>query len=371
MKIKLFNTKLLCGVVISALTFSSCERNKEEDPNPVTPIEEPTPVEYTNGVFVTCEGPFMTGTGTVSYYSRSNGTVYNDLFNSANSLPLGNLVQSMTVSNNKGYVVVNNADKIEVVNSTNFKSLATISGLSLPRYMLAVNANKAYVSQWGSSGVGKGIRVVDLTNNTAGSLIPAGNGPEKMLQNGNLVYVVNSGGLDFDSTVTIINSNSDAVVANIVVGDNPNSIVLDKNGKIWVLCGGVIDYITPANGIPGKLVRIDPTSNTIEASFTFVSHSEHPLNLCTNTTKDKLYFLGNLYSLGSLYSMDITAGALPTTPLINRNFYSLGIDPVTNQIFAGYAPTFSSNGWVLRYSPAAALLDSFQVGIIPSGFCFQ
>ena len=261
--------------------------------------------------------------------------------------------------------------KIEVVNSTNFKSLATISGLSLPRYMLAVNANKAYVSQWGSSGVGKGIRVVDLTNNTAGSLIPAGNGPEKMLQNGNLVYVVNSGGLDFDSTVTIINSNSDAVVANIVVGDNPNSIVLDKNGKIWVLCGGVIDYITPANGIPGKLVRIDPTSNTIEASFTFVSHSEHPLNLCTNTTKDKLYFLGNLYSLGSLYSMDITAGALPTTPLINRNFYSLGIDPVTNQIFAGYAPTFSSNGWVLRYSPAAALLDSFQVGIIPSGFCFQ
>ena len=154
---KIFKTKMLCRLFVSAIVLSSCENNKEEDPNPVTPIVEPTPVEYTNGVFVTCEGPFMTGTGTVSYYSRSNGTVYNDLFNSANSLPLGNLVQSMTISNSKGYVVVNNADKIEVVNSTDFKSLAKISGLSLPRYLLAVNANKASVSQWGSSGVGKGV----------------------------------------------------------------------------------------------------------------------------------------------------------------------------------------------------------------------
>jgi hypothetical protein len=358
-------TRLFTIVLLASATLIlGC---KKEEPNPVSTT---TPKgAYDNGVFITCEGAFGSGTGTVSFFNRSNSTVSNDLHQSVNALPLGNIVQSMQVHNSKGYVVVNNANKIEIVNASTFVSGGKISGLSSPRYFAGINASKAYVSQWGSGASDVGVRVVDLNSNSAGALIPTGAGPEKMILVGNFMYVTNSGGFGNDSTITIINTSSDTFVKNLTVGPNPNSIVLDKNGKIWVLCGGIVDFAVPANGTPGKLVRINPSTNTVEASFAFTSGSEHPLNLCTNKLKDKLFFLGNLYSLGNVYSFAIGASTLPTTPILNRNYYGLGIDPTNDQIFTSV--TNFSNGMVLRYNSNAMLLDSFQVGVIPGNFCFN
>ncbi len=354
----------LTTLLLAAVTLESC---KKEEPNP-TSTSGPAGA-YSNGVFISCEGAFGSGTGTVSFFSRSTQTVSNDLNQAVNSLPLGNIVQSMQLHNGKGYVVVNNSGKVEVVNASSFESAGKITGLTSPRYFAGINANKAYVSQWGSAGTNVGVRVIDLSSNTAGALIPCGAGPEKMLKSGNFVYVVNSGGFGNDSTVTVINTTTDVVSATIQVGHNPNSIVQDKNGKIWVLCGGIVDFSVPANGTPGKLIRINPTTNLIEATFTFSSGSEHPLHLSLNKAKDKLLFLGNLYSLGSLYSFDITGSSLPSTPSIARNFYGLGVDPVSDQIFTSV--TNFSNGWILRYNSNAGLIDSFQVGVIPGNFCFN
>ena len=134
----------------------------------------------------------------------------------------------------------------------------------------------------------------------------------------------------------------------------------------WLI---VADFINPASSIPASLVRINPATNTIEASITFSDNSKRAQGLTMNKAKDKLFYLDNFYG-GSLYSFDITASSVSGSALINRSFLGLGIDPSDDKIYASVG-SFTADGWVLRYSASAALLDSFKVGVIPSGIFFK
>lgn len=348
-----------------ALTFfaAGC---KKDNPKPID--NTPTPAGgYSSGIFITNEGPYGSGTGTVSFYNRSTGAVSNDIFQTANSVPLGNIVQSMSVFNGKGYVVVNNAGKMEVVNVSDFKSTASITGLNQPRYFLGIDNNKGYVTEWGSTGTNGAVRVVNLTNNTISSTITTGAGAENMVKVNNFVYVACKGGYANDSVVTVINTTTDAVTTNINVGSNPGSIQVDVNGKIWVLCGGEWNSGYTALVKASKLVRINPTTNTVEQTFTFSSTTSSPSNLNINGAKNKLYYNYQ----GSVYTQDISASNLSSTGFINRSFYGLGVDPTTDYVYGADAGNYSSNGYVIRYNTAGVKVDSMQVGVIPGGFFFN
>ena len=354
--------QLLMSGLALALAFTAC---KKDTPNP---NNNTTSGAYSGGVFVTCEGLYGTGSGTVSFYNRTSGAVSNDIYMSANSSVLGNVVQSMSIYNSKGYVVVNNAGKVEVVNQDDFKAAGTITGLNMPRYFLGISTSKGYISEWGSTGTNGAIRVVNLSNNTISKTINIGSGTEKMLAVNNFVFVTNAGGFSNDSIVKVIDTNMDTLEASIQVGPNPTGIVSDVNGKIWVLCGGQWNGSYTALAQTGKLVRINPVTYTVEQTFIFSSTSSMPSSLTINTAKNKLYYS----YLGAVYEMNITASNLSSTALINRSFYSLGIDPSNDYIYAGDAGNYSSNGKVIRFnSSTGAKVDSFAVGIIPGNFFFK
>lgn len=358
-------TKKLKHFIISAfaltLILAGC---KKDNPEP-TPSGS-SPSGYSSGVFIVCEGPFGSGTGTVSYYNRSTGAVNNDIFETANGYPLGNIVQSMNSHNNKGYIVVNNANKVQVVNLTDFKSTDEITGVNMPRYFIPIDNNKAYVTEW-VDGFSGNVKVIDLSDNTVTGTISTGKGAEKMVKSGSGVYVTCKGAYDNDSVVIVINSGTDAVIDTLVVGPNPDGIEIDANGKIWVLCAGQWNIDFTALAKSGRLVRINPSTNAIEASFDFTSLFSMPQNLTINAAKNKLYFTYQ----GGIYTHDISSSNLNNTAYINRSFYGLGIDPATDYIYGADAGNFSSNGWVIRYNNSGSKVDSFQVGIIPNGFHFK
>ena len=356
LSILLLSFVLLCTAVI----FNACNKDEDDDVEPKG--------AYESGVFITNEGPFQTGTGTVSFFNRDSKTVTNEIFQAVNSRPLGNVVQSMEVYNNKGYIVVNNAEKVEVVTASDFKSVGVINGLKQPRCFLGINNNKGYISQWGTGGVEGSIKVVDLNSNSITKTINTGKGAGQMVKAGNFVYVVNSGGFANDSTVSVINTDSDSVTTTILVSNKPNSIQVDKNGKIWVLCSGKWNSDWTELETTGMLVIINASNNTVEETMSFSSIYSQPKNLTINSSKDMLFYT----YLGKVFSHDITSYSLNSTPVVNRNFYGLGIDPVNNYIYGADAGDFASNGWVIRYnSSSGAVVDSFQVGIIPGGFCFR
>ena len=127
-------TNNLLTIILCAILFASCQ-NDSISPNNL-------PGLYENGYFVTNEGNFGTGNGSISYVSE-NGNVENNIFSQINSFQLGDVVQSMNIIDEKAYIVVNNSSKIEVASIDSMNSIATIQGLISPRYIEKVTDNKA------------------------------------------------------------------------------------------------------------------------------------------------------------------------------------------------------------------------------------
>jgi YVTN family beta-propeller protein len=324
---------------------------------------------YSKGVIVVNQGNYSSGNGSISFYNRDSNKMYNDVFYNVNQRVLGDVAQSIGETSDKYYIVVNNSNKVEVVNKSDFKSVGVIEGFYYPRYFLAINDTLAYVSQWGNGSVGQ-VEVVNLKTYTIVKSISTANGAEALLKHGNYVYVANSGGNSNTDTVTVINSLTHEVSANIVVGQNPVSLVEDKNSKIWVLCGGKWKTDgTYGLEIPGALVRINPNDNTVEQTINFSSLAAWPVSspLTISKEKDLLTFLYN----GSVYSLGVDGTSTDPTLRISRSFYSIGVDPRTGYLYGADVGNYSSDGWVIRYDTNFAKKDSFEVGVIPGYFFFN
>ena len=276
---------------------------------------------FTNGYFVTNEGNFLSANGSISFVDQYNNSEEVDI------APM--------------YI-----KKIEVVS---------------PRYMAKVSDDKAYVTDWGINGV----QVIDLVTNTVSSTIACGTGPDGITVANGFAYVCNVGGWGLDNSVTVINTDNDAVETTLTVGDKPNSIVVDANGAVWVLTGGYteydLDWTVILSESPGYLVKI--VGNSIEASYAFAM-GNHPEDLVINDDGTKLY-----YSDGAVYAFDIYDTELPATALINKSFYALGFH--SGHIYGTDAVGFTQSGWSYQYTANGALVDSVQVGIIPGGYCFN
>jgi len=339
--------KYILVCVIIALVSGGCKKD-----NATSAWDNP------KGVFVINEGTTSVSSS-VSCFATGNLKIYNDIFNLVNGRPLGSYTQSIDTSNNNYYIMVGGSNKIEVVKQADFKSVATISGLNTPRYFQAINSQKAYVSQWGATGVDGTLAIIDLTTNTIKSTITSvGSGTEKMLLYNNKVYAVNAGGYGNDSTVVVVDPSTDAITKRINVGYNPNSIVADKNGMIWVLCSGYTDAATWSLTKSGALVAINPSTNTVEKTMTFTI-LKSPTSLTINTAKDQLVYIYN----GGVYQQDITASTLTTTAKINRSFYHIGIDPSSDILYATDPKDYSSNGLLIRYNNSFSKIDSCTVGV--------
>jgi len=348
------NFRKITMLALAITVLASCKKDNLADIS--------IPGNYEDGYFVTNEGNFGTGNGSISFVN-DDGVVENNVFSSLNSFALGDVVQSMTIINDNAYILVNGSSKIEVASVDSMFSIATIEVVS-PRYMAKVSDSKAYVTDWGINGV----QVIDLLTNTISSTIPCGAGPEGITVANGFAYVCNIGGWGLDSTVTIINTATDAVEATLAVGDNPNSAVVDANGAVWVLTGGFTEYDANWNVVSetaGNLVKI--VGNTIESTHAFAV-GNHPEDLVINDAGTTLYFSNGSWSK-EVYAFDITDTELPITAVINKSFYGLGVH--NGYVFGTVVPSFTESGWSYKYNASGTVIDSVEVGVGPNGYCFN
>ena len=353
---KNYDFKALIFCLMFLVTFQACKK----DNNTSSEI-----LDYRNCVFVSNEGPFSSGTGTISFKSLVNDRVENEIFQKVNNRPLGNIVQSIEVYQDLAYIIVNNLNKVEVVDAKTFLSIATIEDIVLPRYFLGISDSKAYISSWDNI-----VAVVDLNTNSVIKQLPTGTGPERMIKVNNKVFVLNQGAYSIDSVLTIIDCKADTVLENRVIGEKPSGIQVDKNNNLWIMCSG-----KGWNGIPdtsnthGKLVCIDVNNYSIIKEFIFPSIESHPEKLIINSEADVLFY----NYPGGIYRMEITDNILPQSPFIQRDnfFYALAFDKIFNRIYGADALDYVQNGIVFSYNADIGTpVDSFNVGIIPGDFCF-
>ena len=167
-----------------------------------------------SSMFVTCEGNFNSGNGSVSLFDIGSSSVENDYYFNETANQLGDVVQSMEFYDGNAYFVVNGSAKVERLQVWS-GTTSTITGFSSPRYA-KYHANKLYVTDWYSNS----LQVVNLATNSIVNSIPVGLGPETLLITNGKAYVTNLGGYGLDSTVSVVDLYTETVIETITVGPN-------------------------------------------------------------------------------------------------------------------------------------------------------
>ena len=357
--------KKISYLLLLSLFFIACEKDNTPQEEEQQQEEETQPRgDYDLGILITNEGPFNTGTGTVSYVSEDFQNVANAIYNTVNNEDLGNIVQSIAFKDDLAYVVVNNSNRIVVVNRYTFEKQAVIeNGLVQPRNMAIVN-NTGYVTNWGDPFVATDdfVAVLDLLTNEVTSTIPVDFGPEAILAKDQNLYVAHQGGYDFNNKISVINSGDNSVTTTIDVGFVPNSMSFFGD-DLWVLCGGKPNYADVETA--GSIVKINTSNNTVSQTIDFPETTNHPNHL-TMENSDIYYVLGS-----DVYKMDVAAGVLPANPIIsNVFFYSMTVH--NGKLYGTDAGDYQSDGFLKVYDLSNNQeIQNITVGLIPGGVYFN
>lgn len=340
---------------------------------PDTP-DTPDNVIVGKGVFVINEGNFTYANASLTFYNPEADTVANNLFYRVNNAPIGDVGQSLTLLDGKLYIVVNNSNYIYKVNAGTIVCDTTkpyiLTDFVSPRYMLPVAPNKAYVSDLASTQ----LWIVNPEDMTHTGTIEMGKSTETMVLVGQEVYVTNWSNAYVQemekNTVQVVDAVNDLKVAEITVGKEPNSMVVDKNGKVWVLCEGATWDAEPEQP---SLWKIDPM--TKQATL-MVEFNESALNLAIDPTGSYLYYVrgGDWTTGGDLHRASIddpTAEDSFVIPAEGRMFYKVFVNPNNGEIYLSDAKNYVTNGTVYRYSGDGVLLGSFDAGICPGFMLFN
>lgn len=330
---------------LAILLLGACD-----EPDQQNQIPDPS-VHY--DVIVLNEGNFRTANASVDFYASSSNERVAKVFQNANSSrPLGDVAQSMISYQNKYFVVVNNSAKIEVLDPNTFQSIGQISNLNSPRYILPTQNDLAYVSDLYQEKLYK----VNLATYDIVAQLDYPGWIEEMVKVNDYAFLCNRD----SSQVLVIDIHTDTLVKKINVSANPNSLVVDKNGHVWVSCSG-------SNASFAALTQIDSDALEIIKSLSSNDLTESFGELEINATKDKLYYLND-----GVYECSISDSVLSSSPFIplnDRLFYALGIHPSSQEIYVSDAIDYVQSGIVFRYSESGQELANFRTGIIP-GFLF-
>jgi DNA-binding beta-propeller fold protein YncE len=310
-----------------------------------------------DGVFIVNEGNFMAGNGSLSYYSYDSLKIYNDLFTTVNGRPLGDVPNSMEISGDLAYLVVNNSGKIEVIRKSSLGSVKTITGLVSPRNMGFVSNYKAYVTSMYSDS----LAIIDLVSNSISGYINLRRSTESIVIEGDKTFAACWVG---GHEIMVIDNTTDTVIDSIQVGIEPESMVVDKNNMLWVLCNGGW-----ARENFAELDGINIITNEIDNQIVFPDKQQSPSCLRIDGNGENLYYLEN-----GVRKVNISSLQLPAEPFIPQTdhfFYKLGVNPVNSDIFVTDAVDYQQNGYLLRYTSEGALISEMHANIIPGSMCFK
>jgi hypothetical protein len=344
-------------ILAIALAFTACDENDNQPKG-----------KYEDGVLVINEGNFTQANGTVTHYNKSSQQAEQNILRNVNGFA-GSVAQSLTIHGDRGYLVLNGGNKIEIVNPSTFESLGSISGTEFdkPRYV-EIADNKAYVSMWGPyeeggfSLVDSYVLVVDLSNQSVLKKIETDEGTENLLLTDDYLFASNNnfGG---SRTIAIIRTADNTLVDQVEVGSGPAGLVEDINGDVWVICSG--DY----GGNNGLLIRIDGGSLEVTKTVELNLNPEGDLGITPD--REKL-----IYSSGkNVYSYAIGDNSAPVSPLFTASEvvanYALGVDSQSGDVWIGDALDYTSTGKVYIYDATGSFKSSFDTGIAPGQFIFR
>ena len=338
----------------------SCVKDK---PNPDVKY---LPSVSSRGVVILNEGSFGNNNAEISYLDLSENKLSNLIYRNANDKSLGDVAQHVQFYENHFFILLNNSNKLVVLDALTWKLKVTVSGIVSPRYMVFADS-KIFISSL-SQNV---IYVVDANSlQLIDQVLIDDKGAENMMLVGNEIWITHWN--IQRKQVFILNTQTRKMEDKIELPYYAShAIVQDRNDMVWILAGNKYQNRRSA------LMQIHPTTHQIIQQFEFPEEAE-PIRLQMNATKDTLYFIQVNYDGGAnhngLYRMSIDDVDLPNQAFIaamqNSYFWAYGIDSVSKHIFISDPKGFTQQSSIYEYSNQAKLLYEYRAGIGANQFLF-
>ena len=301
------------------------------------------------GVYVLNEGGFSGGGG-VSFYDLGRDTVYQNAIPGADGWVFPN---DMKTFGTRGYVAVNGADKIDIVDIASQTITGSIAfpHFSGPEFMAAMGET-LYVANFDGS-----VTAVDLRADTLLRTVPGVVGfPGGIACLEGKVFVSDVGLYPSVGTaVKVLLPGSSSVSASISVDNAPGPLVV-IGGKLAVVCTGT-----------SRLYRVDPGTFGIIDSLQLGMY----LSDCA-TDGEYLYVLGS----DSVAKVEDNPLSLINSGLIRRAagsyFYAIGVERPAGVIYVSNILAAGGSGRVESYrTDGTVRRPPFPVGVFPGAFAFR
>lgn len=359
---RLFISRYFIQALFLLIISASCEKEPDDNKkNSNTPVSK--------AVYVLNQGSYSANNSTVTLFDLETEQVTaDDFFSSVNDREIGDTGADLLIYGSKAYIITNGSSQLEIVNAETFKHIKQIpfikGGAPQQPSAIAGYKNHVYICAYDNT-----VTVIDTTTLSPVKTITVGLNPDAILASGGMIWVSNSGGLNFpnyDKTVSVIDPTTLTEVKKIDVGLNPYTLNADAYGDIYVITRGnygdekmrlkVIDSKTQT--LKHTFDQFEPMNFTIKGDTAYVYHYDY---FGTN---------GSTIMTINVKTEQVISNSFITDGSTVQAIYSIAVDPTTSDVFIGDAKDFSSNGVVHRYSKDGKLKYSFPTGVNPVAIRF-
>lgn len=284
--------------------------------------------QYANGILIGNEGNFGSPNADVSYWDSETMQVTNEVYETVNNENLGDVLQNIGIYGDKAYLVLNNSNKIVVVDRETFvKETVVTEHISLPRYITFAN-DKYYVTSSGDFNVS----IFNIEDNTYLSEVVVDTQVEEIEAIGNHVFVQN-GWYGVGNNIVVLDATTDQSVANIGVEEGINGIVTDGEYLYSVSSSNEYTHVYKIDGESLEIVA--------ESRFTDVVGGKK-----ITVSDDIVFFVANG---NQVYGLPDSLEGTPTLLLTESEnswdtFY--GFNVIGDYIFSGDANAFTEQSTV-------------------------
>lgn len=342
-------------LILTLFVITSCD---DSSTGPTTELPD------LSSIYVLNEGNFSDSNGTITSVDVEAQSVTNQAFEKVNNRPLAGLVQSASIFNDKLYISLNRANKIEIADPQSLESIATIPLTTNITDLEVLDGNTAYATNLYNSVSVDSVSIIDLASGEeTKQRIPVGDQPRDILKVGSLVYVANTGFSGSGKTVSVIDTQTNTVIKSIDVGVAPVQLVLDNANQVWVVCSGLVPYDDTTQEIPGSIYILDGESASVVEQ---IDVNGHPSALVLDEKNNRGFLLD-----GGVKVIDLNTKQITDTLIEMQNATAIFYSSKEERIYLGKRPQvgpYSQPGKVVRYNLQGAAIDSFGVGISPTGF---
>ncbi len=251
--------------------------------------------QYNKGILFSNEGVFNVGNASVSYFDLATHQLTNGIYTSVNGEALGDVLQNIGFYKKNAYLVVNNSNKVEIVDRVTFEKKATITdGINQPRY-IAFADEKYFVTNSGSKTIG----IYDVeTNNKLAEISSGDAAVEQIVNVGDKVFVMLAA-WGIGNSIMVIDATTNTISSTITV-ENALQCITTYNDKVYALC---------ATDAGSYIQEIDPATESITRTW---STSSYKAGYKMAAHDDVIYYVkGN-----EIYAMPLSATSLPDTPVL-------------------------------------------------------